>query len=548
MSNSLYTGVSGLLAHQRKLDVVANNLANLNTLGYKSQQMSFTDLIYSDVTPAAGTSDGRIGGRNPSQIGNGVKVSQISRKLKQGVLQTTGESLDFAISGEGYFAVSDGVNRFFTRDGSFTINSAGYLVSPATGNIVLREGNLGEPTETNVGFQRLGDPGIFIPLGNSIPGSATTVGAFSGNLPTNAVPPRAEVQTSANPYRVSGSPATLTTLLNNLDTNTADYVTGDSLSITGADVDGTPFSITLPVNGTTTMGDLVNAINGQLSQAEATLEPNGQLVLRAFDVGTSLLNVNIADANTNTGSTNHEAHDLRSSTIGKFGDRFFTTVQIYDERGQAQTLTAEFEKETNDEWNLRLSLTNNNGTFIDDRVLGVEFNNDGTFRRVNGVGVDGNSIEIDFDGISNNQSINLDFSKLTHTPSDFGTSFDQDGFPTGILTSIAVNSKGILEAIATNGRRISVAQLAITSFRNPQGLASRGNNYFVETIASGAAQIGSGLTNGRGEVVGGNLEQSNVDIAYEFTQLIVAQRGFSANARTITVTDNVLQELTNIVR
>jgi flagellar hook protein FlgE len=250
----------------------------------------------------------------------------------------------------------------------------------------------------------------------------------------------------------------------------------------------------------------------------------------------------------NTGAIDFSNNTLSTTTPGKNGDQVFTTVQIYDSRGQAQTLTAEFTKVSTDQWDARFSMTTANGTMVDDLVSGIEFNVDGTFRQINGMGTGDAAITLNFDDINGNQTVDLDFSKMSHHSANFGAFFDQDGYPTGTLQQLSVTGSGVLEAIATNGQRIAVAQLAITSFRNPQGLTSEGNNYFAASIASGLPQSGAGQMNGRGEVISGNLEQSNVDVAFEFTQLIVAQRGFSANARSVTVTDNVLQELTNIVR
>jgi len=181
-------------------------------------------------------------------------------------------------------------------------------------------------------------------------------------------------------------------------------------------------------------------------------------------------------------------------------------------------------------------------------VTGIEFNDDGTFARVNGTAAGNSEIEIDFDSITENQKIVLSFDELSHTPNNFETFFEQDGFKTGVLKSINVGGDGVIEGLATNGVRIPIAQLAIASFVNEQALLSEGNNLYSETLNSGAAVVGKGLTGSRGQVVKGNIELSNVDIAYEFTQLIIAQRGFSANARTVTVTDQLLEELTGIVR
>lgn len=124
----------------------------------------------------------------------------------------------------------------------------------------------------------------------------------------------------------------------------------------------------------------------------------------------------------------------------------------------------------------------------------------------------------------------------------------QNGFAPGSLASINVSSDGIIAGVATNGRTFEVAQLAIASFRNVKGLQGRGNNLYEESLNSGPVQLGTALSGDRGSISVGQLEGSNVDIAFEFTRLIVAQRGFSANARTITVTDEVLEELTNLIR
>lgn len=549
MSRSLFAAATGLLSHQRKLDVVANNLANLNTTGFKAQRILFSDLIYQTLSSGSGTGgDERLAGTNPSQIGNGVRVAQVSRRFEQGVLQITGETFDYALDGRGFFTASNGVQNFFTRDGSFTLNSNGYLTVAGTGMLVQRTGTLGEPTESQIGFQTPGDNSIKIPLGNTISGAATQEASFSGNLPANAQGPATEILTSLEPFESSGVAATSATLLNALDTNSVDYVAGDSLNVSGTNVDGSTFSGSLAVTAATTLGDLVTYINTLLTDSNAALDASGNLVITADQEGDSALALSLSDASGNTGTTDFDATELRVSTEGKDGDIVTTNVQIYDERGQAQNLTAQFQKQDNNTWDLTFSLANNVGVFVDNEVRGMEFNDDGTLRRINGSGIGGSQIEIDFGSIATNQIIDLNFSELTHTPADFGTFFTQDGFPTGILKNVSVSSDGVLEGIATNGVRIPIAQLALASFINEQALLSEGNNMFSETLASGQAQIGKGLTAGRGQVIGGNLEQSNVDIAYEFTQLIIAQRGFSANARTVTVTDNVLEELTNIVR
>lgn len=550
MSRSLFSSASGLLSHQRKLDVVANNLANVNTTAYKAQRISFADLIYQTLSSGNGTStDKRLAGTNPSQIGNGVRVASIQRNFEQGVLQITGGGFDFAIEGGGFFAVSNNASTYYTRDGQFTLNAKGYLTIANTGMLVQRSGTIGEPAEGKIGYQEPGDSSIKVPLGAVVPGKATATAKFSGNIPSAAKPPAAEILSSRAPFKVGGVNATSATLLNNLDKNSIDYVAGDSIDIAGTNPDGSSFSGSFAVNATTTLGDLATYIDGLLTGANATFDnATGKLVVTADIVGPAEMSLTFEDDAGNTGSTNFDDNEAIVSTEGKDGDIVTTNVQIFDARGQTQTMIAEFQKQDNNSWDLTFSFADSVGTFVDSTVTGIEFNDDGTFFRINGTGVGDSEIEIDFDSIADNQAIKLDFSKLAHTPNNFETFFEQDGFKSGVLKSVNVGGDGLLEGLATNGVRIPIAQLAIASFVNEQALLSEGNNLYSETLNSGSAIVGKGLTGSRGQVVLGNLELSNVDIAYEFTQLIIAQRGFSANARTVTVTDQLLEELTGIVR
>ena len=549
MSRSLFSAATGLLAQQRKLDVVANNLANLNTTGYKAQRVTFSDLIYQTLASASGSGDDvQFSGTNPSQVGNGVKVAQISRRFEQGVLQSTGEIFDYALDGRGFFTVSSGSQDFYTRDGSFTLNANGYLTVPGTGMLVQRTGTFGEPSENQIGFQTTGEKAIRIPLGSAISGAATKTADFSGNLPTTAKSPKTEVLISTAPFLAGGVAATSATTLNALDSNTVDYVAGDSITITGTNASGAAITGSLAVTPATTLGDLVTYIGTLYTDATVALNPDGNISVTANSEGDASLGLTLADAALNTGATNFDAHEVEVATDGRDGDIVTANVEIFDERGQAHSLTAQFQKKSDNTWDVSFTMPDDNGVFVDYEIRGVEFNDDGTFRRVNGLGSGDSNIEIDFNSITNNQKIAISFEGMSHTPANFGTFFEQDGYPTGILKTVSVGANGIMEAIATNGVRVPIAQLALASFLNEQALTSEGNNLFAATLASGQAQIGTGLSGSRGQVVGGNIEQSNVDIAYEFTQLIIAQRGFSANARTITVTDNVLEELTNIVR
>ena len=554
MANALLTGVSGLIAHQRMLDVIGNNLANLNTTAYKSQRTLFADLLYQTLRPASSSSSTDIGGLNPIQIGSGVSMTQVDRNFAQGNLEATGSLLDFAMQGEGFFVMSDGVQNVFSRAGSFVLDEGGKLVDPTSGYPIQRFGTVGEPDGVNPGFQVPGDLGIVIPFGASIPGEPTSNVALTGNLDAGAIGPLAEVHTSISPYLEGGAAATVATLLNNLDSNVAAYGGADAIQISGSETDGTPIATSLAVGAATTLGDLLSAISAAYSGATASLDANGNLVLTADNVGDALLSLSLSDAGGNTGGTSFANHTPNVTTNGKVGDIVQSSVEIFDVRGGQHTIALTFQKQGDNVWDMTAGMSAAEGTLVDDSVQQIQFNDEGSIQQVLGTGIGDANIEVQFNGITMTQSISFSlgssnsFDGLTHFGGGSSMAALQNGFAPGSLASINVSSDGIIAGVATNGRTFEVAQLAIASFRNVKGLQGRGNNLYEESLNSGPVQLGTALSGDRGSISVGQLEGSNVDIAFEFTRLIVAQRGFSANARTITVTDEVLEELTNLIR
>jgi flagellar hook protein FlgE len=547
MSQTLLTGASGLLSHQRKLDVVANNLANLNTTGYKSQRILFSDLLYTTIQPAASGSSGDFGGTNPRQAGFGVAVAQTGRNQGQGVLTATGSSFDFAIQGEGFFVLDDGTTNY-SRAGAFSLDSNGYLVDPASGAFVQRHGSLGEGVDGFPQFQVPGNNAIQVPLGAGIAGRITSEASFAGNLPATAIPPLAEVIVSVSPFLSGGIAATGTTLLDDLDSNVTNYTAGDVLRIEGTNVDGSDILSTLAVDGTTTLQDVVDEFNNVLTGASAALGADGNITITADEQGATNLAIEVFDDPANTGQTGFANNKLVTTVEGKAGDIVESTIEIFDLRGEPHFVGVEFQKQDNNSWDATFVLESENGE-LTDGVFRIEFSEDGQLSNVQGAGGgETRNMLLNFDSITEQQEIALSFDQLSHLATNYSSSFEQNGFPPGNLVSVNVTQQGVLEGTATNGQRVPIAQLAIASFINVQGLSAKGQNFFDATSNSGLAQIGPGLTGANGVVRGGQLESSNVDVALEFTQLIVAQRGFSANARTITVASEVLEELANIVR
>ncbi|MER3415392.1 MAG: hypothetical protein C4297_04150 [Gemmataceae bacterium] len=555
MASSMLTGVTGLRVHQQLLDVVGNNLANVNTIGFKSQRVRFSDLSYQTFSQGTRSVANNVGGTNPMQVGLGVRVSAIDTSLQQGTLETTGGDFDLAIQGNGLFVVNSGSRDLYTRAGAFGLDEDNYLVDPATGYRVQRFGSIGEGDATTPAFQTPGDTGIKIPFGTSIPGRATTEVVLQGNLSAQAVGPLKETLTSASPFTSGGTPATPATLLNALDTNTSPYAIGDQLIISGTDVDGSSVNFSLSVDTTTTMADLLAAISAAYSGATASLDAAGNLVLQADNAGPASLSMTIADHSSNVGGTNWAAHGMRLTVDGKDGDKVATSIQIYDEQGTAHSLSLTFIKKGNNLWDLVAAIPPADGTLTDNFVSNIQFNDDGSFRQVNGVGPGDADIELQIIGLSGTQTIRLNFGTANGFDgvTQFGGSTSvaatsQDGFAAGSLTSIAVAPNGQINGVFTNGRTLPLAQLALAVFPNPAGLLREGENYFSLSVQSGLPLVGAPMSGSRGSIQRGTLESSNVDVALEFTRLITAQRGFQINTRTITVSDQVLQELANIIR
>jgi len=440
MGNAIFTGVTGLLAHQRRMDVVANNIANVNTIGYRSSRVLFQDLFSQTLnggTPPTATS----GGTNGSQVGLGVSVGAIEVNYGQGSLFSTGVSSDLAIQGSGFFVLSNGTTRFYTRDGTFALNSQGVLVDPSTG---LRVSGYMADAFGNINTQA--DPtDITIPVGTSAIVRATSNFVLAGNLDSDA-DAGTTVERTVRIY--------------------------DSL--------GTARDVTLTFT----------------KRAQVT------------DGGTPY--------NAWTWSADYEGTDVTNVPAGQTG------VLLFDDNG---VFHAEGAITGADVFTARASLPSQRQISIPASALP-------------GTALPDTPFETSFD-----------LSAVTNTSalSDMNMT-NQDGFPRGTLEGFSIGSNGIVSGMFTNGMTQVIGQVAVATFGNVRGLSRSGQNLFTETPASGVAQIGAANTGGRGTVSGGVLEGSNVDLGTEFSNLIITQRGYQANARTITTADTMMQEAVNLVR
>jgi len=565
MANSLLTGISGLRGHQKMLEVVGNNLANLNTTSFKASRVLFSDLMYQLERGASSTSTGLLGSVNAVQIGTGSRVSQVAKNFQQGNLEASGKPLDVAVDGSGFFVTKSGNNTFFTRSGAFSLDQDGYLSDPATGNLVQRFGTKGEPDGVNPSFQTPADSRIYIPLGASIAGKATQKISLSGNLSSQAIGPVSQRIATAAAFLVGGVPATSATKLTELDGYNGGYLPGDKIEINGQKKDGSSPDVTeLVINPNdpvlpgdppvTTVGDLIATLNTAFPGSTVQLDANGKIVATDNTPGPSSLNIILRDKLGNSGTNEFDSHKFIKQDIGRDGDKVLRTAELFDLSGAAHQISLEFSKQSDGSWNMNASIGASDGVIVDGQVNGLTFLDDGTFAQASGIGVGDSNIEVHFVGQSASQSMDLYFgepgtiSGLGQLGTASALEIGQDGFSPGELSDVNIDADGSVFGLASNGLQISMGQLAVASFRNNDGLISTGGNYFQSSLASGDPEVGTALTGSRGALRSGQLEGSNVDLALEFTRLIIAQRGFSANARTITVTDRVLEELTNIIR
>jgi flagellar hook protein FlgE len=409
------------------MDVTGNNIANVNSSGYKSQTAVFESVISQSVkTPgapvAAGANAAARGGVNGVQIGLGVQLAGVSTNFGQGSSQLTGVSTDFAIQGSGFFTTNNGTENLFTRAGSFTLDGNGRLVSP-DGSIV--QGYMADAT--GVVNPNAAPEDVSLPVAKLLPAVASTTMEMGGNLLANAEA-GTTVTSSITTYDVLGAESATTATFTKL---AGDY----EWSVTLTAPDGLP----------------------------------GDAVAVTFDA-TGVLTVPVAAAGTNTIAVLN-----RPAVLAAVGPPVVTAVP------------------------------------------------EGNF-------------EVDVTGLTQYS-----------TSSSFGIT-EQNGAGVGALTTFTTTSDGQLIGIFSNGQKQALAQLAIATFNNPDGLEKVGDTSYRTTVNSGVALIGAATVGGRGSIQGGTLEMSNVDLASEFTNLIVAQRGFAANSRTMTAADEMLQELMSIKR
>ena len=438
MLRSMFAGVSGSRSHQVWMDVIGDNIANINTPGYKAGRVTFHELLVQTIRGGGAPVQGGRGGINPMQVGLGTSLRSIDTWHTQGNIQVTEVPSDLAIDGIGFFVLSDGFKTYFTRDGSFQIGADGVLVSPATGYRVQ-----GRPVDPSTGEIDATQPprDIKILIGQVMEAAATKNTILRGNLDSQA-----EV--------------------------------GDTFSGLLQVYDSLGLLHKLPITFTKT--DTVDVQDdGVPDERSWYWEVTDPLIL--------------------------EGDPPSPKVVGK-GYVVFTENGKFDPDNTAAACAA----------------------------ASYPYPPEFTLYPTDG---------------SAQQSVMLDVESLTQyaEPSSVSMSF-QDGFPAGTLETFAVDADGIITGIYSNGQYRTLAQIVLANFANPGGLLRMGGGFYQVSPNSGAPIIGEPMKDGKGKIIGGAIEMSNVDLAKQFTDMIISQRGFQANSRVITTADEMLQDLLSLKR
>ena len=463
MMRSLYSGVSGMQNHQTRLDVIGNNVSNVNTTGFKRGRVNFQDMISQQLTGAAKPTE-EVGGVNPKEVGLGMTVASIDTIFTQGNLQSTGVSTDIAIQGNGFFVLKNGQETFYTRAGTFGVDSEGTLVNPANGLRV--QGWMAQEVNGEMVINTAGSTeDLIIPIGQKDAAKATTNVDFACNLNKN-------------------------TLM--LEEGASD---SDILKATW----GTETKVYDSFGNEHMLSVSFTRVPGTNNQWQATVNVDAE---------------NAAETMTRVG-------------LGTTDGVENTFVVTFDNFGRLQSVTDSAGNVTND--NSQVSIM-------------ASFN------------VPGGNPDAEGNPLRQTMNINLGtIGSIENTITQFAESsstkaFYQDGYTMGYLDNFKIDASGIITGVYSNGTTRAIGQIAMASFTNQNGLEKAGDNTYVASNNSGLANIGTSGVAGKGSLLAGALEMSNVDLTEQMTDMIVTQRGFQANSKTIQTADTLLDTVLSLKR
>jgi len=576
MLKSLYSGVSGLQSHQIAMDVESNNIANVNTTGFKYSRANFSNIL-AQTSAIATAPQGQLGGKNPVQVGLGTTVNSTTTIYAQGSIQNTDKNTDVAIQGDGFFIVSSdgGRTNKYTRAGDFKFDAAGNFVD---NNGFIVQGYLKDPATGKVDSS--GSPeDIVIDPGLTTPANPTGSVVLKANLNSGAL-----VNSFAAAYAVDDT-GTVKGGAPSGDIGVMFGSTGEAFSLQegeGVEIsfDGgttkSNYSYTSDAALVTTaagadkvfhsMADLREAMDNEASAAagtnvSVTVDETGQFKIENSDAAGNDLQIQVKaiDGIVENTKFTTSMKALESTVTAGSGVTYSqsfnaathsSSIDIFDSLGSKHTLRTEFRKTSSSEWAIKFSVPSP-GT-LNTYEGKISFNSDGSLQKSP---VPSNLLFTGNNGSKPDQKVDLNFG--TTGQFDGITSFDspsstsgisQDGFTGGDLVGIRIDQSGTLIGSFSNGRSFGLAQIGMAKFTNNEGLSTEGGNVYNQTANSGEPIIGTAATGGRGFIQASSLEASNVDLSKSLTNLIIIQRGYEANGKTITTSDEMLQTLLGLKR
>lgn len=553
MNRAMFSGVAGMKAHQTKMDVIGNNIANVNTYGYKSQRALFSDIYYQTLRSGS-TGTANRGGISPSSVGYGSTLSGTQVQMSQSSMQNTGFGLDVAITGEGFLQVMDADgNIFYTKAGMLDYDSNGYLTD-INGNFVLGAATAdGDPSSQKI---RL-----------------TNVGAVPAQRPsvTQAINGVDYTITASNSDKAGNVSITMTSS----EALPAGQDVLASISNTGA--------ITLTFNAFSKFTDwnqLNDAINKAITEANNGVKhkagdftissSNPDLLLNG---GAGLTGAQLVGANFGT-----DLGTVTGMDDGVFGAAGMVVEKVStDFSGSGDTKFSATFDQASSTWTIKASV--NGKEYVgqlgkDTLSSSILLKNGDEYIQVSNPGYDkfnsafAASGEAGASNPPQNQANWTDGNKApdgstvtaTFTPSTPSKDLGFGSYPfvlQGGTAGGAVTLDELNVAIGTDGSvvvsnsaigDVTVGRISLANFANPAALAAAGNNYFTVSANSGEPQLADPGQDGTGALKSSALEMSNVDLSSEFADMITTQRGFQANSRIITVSDTMLEELINLKR
>lgn len=591
MMRSMFSGVSGIKAHQTRMDVIGNNIANINTVGFKGSRTTFSDMLSQMQRNSSAPTDNR-GGINPRQIGLGVSVESIDLLFTDASPQQTGKNTDLALSGNGLFVLKGGGQSYYTRNGAFEFDEQGYYVLPGSG---FRVQGWNASPEGILDTNGLATD-VVVPVGKTMEAAETTKIDYSGNLDKESrVIDRISYTVSTNEGADENKVVTFTEIEDPPDSgetrNVATSVNVDGQNVVAAKItfkDGTTMNVTsgyyevgktVPV---TTLATIYDSLGGKhevtilldkdYSSVDNNLsDPRAVATATILDEEGNPINADniraVKDDEGNITSYTYTTLDENGEQVEGEAEPdhvfFYNRWRAYiapgvGELGPAAGLAPADAAEdelanyfsnsyTRSEANHNPEMDGSGTTGTMNTINYVYFDDRGQFVS-NGQDVDGAITFEYFDGngAASNQAI-MSFAGMTQYANRTTSFPTTNGNSSGVLQSVSIDSSGIVIGTYTNGLRRTEAQIAAAQFTNNSGLTKVGTTIYQESSNSGVANIKTldalGLS-----VISSALEMSNVDLATEFSEMIITQRGFQANSKMTTVADEMLETLVNMKR